>query len=59
MADTLTCTISIEKNGQPLPGFPVVRRVFIEAQSVYRHAQIIGDEAADEKASVTPGEQAH
>ena len=39
--------------------FPAVRRVFIEAQSVYRHAQIIGDEAAAEKASVTPGEQAH
>ena len=39
--------------------FPAVRRVFIEAQSVYRHAQIIGDEAAAEKASVAPGEQAH
>ncbi|MFN0263587.1 cation diffusion facilitator family transporter [Tepidamorphus sp. 3E244] len=26
--------------------FPSVRRVFIEAQSVYRHAQIVGEEAA-------------
>lgn len=30
MADTLTCTVSIEKNGQQLPGFPVVRRVSVD-----------------------------
>ena len=30
MADTLTCTISIEKNGQQLPGFPIVRRVSVD-----------------------------
>ena len=59
MADTLTCTISIEKNGQPLPGFPVVRRVFIEAQSVYRHAQIIGDEAAAVLAEEKKDKPAH
>ncbi|MCC0041562.1 MAG: cation transporter [Rhodobiaceae bacterium] len=36
--------------------FPSVRRVFIEAQSVYRHAQIIGEEAA---ASDTAGDAGH
>ena len=39
--------------------FPSVRRVFIEAQSVYRHAQIIGDEAASVLAEEKKDKPAH
>ena len=43
MADTLTCTISIEKNGQPLPGFPVVRRVSVDEMVSFSTEQASSD----------------
>lgn len=43
MADTLTCTISIEKNGQSLPGFPVVRRVSVDEMSTFSTEQASSD----------------
>lgn len=43
MADTLTCTISIEKNGQQLPGFPVVRRVSVDEMVIFSTEQANSD----------------
>lgn len=43
MADTLTCTISIEKNGQQLPGFPVVRRVSVDEMVTFSTEQASSD----------------
>lgn len=43
MADTLTCTVVIEKNGQTLPGFPVVRRVSVDEMVNFSTEQASSD----------------